>query len=121
MSEIYEPTTIQPIETLSIRTLSEEINNGHKTVLQGGKKNKTNINFFLHRVKVHTFGYYDRYNFIIFEPDPCNPMSKDNIFWSFEQLSPIEYEPGNIVSLKYNVHILPCFENRIVCVIQGKN
>ncbi len=120
MSEIYEPTTIQPIETFAIHTLFNAMIVGQQTILQKGKKNKIDIDFFLDRVKIHTFGYYDRWNFIIFEPDPCNPRTKTNIFWSSKLLSPIEYEPGNIVSLTYNVHVLPQLENYLVCVIKKK-
>lgn len=120
MSEIYEPTTIRVFETLAIHTLSDVKKEGQQTILQKGKKNKIAVDFFLYRVKVHTFGYYDKWNFLIFEPDPCNPMTIDHIFWSSELLSPVEYEPGNVVCLTYNVHILPQLENYIVCEIKKK-
>jgi hypothetical protein len=122
-----ESTTLQEIEKISIKITANRIQRekdlkgktGQPLFIRHKNREKNIVTFSLRLVKVYCFGYYDRFNFVIFEYDPCHPNTKTNIFWSLQPLCPRYFEPGNVVSLSFNICIIPELGNLNVCVINN--
>lgn len=110
-SEFENPNRLPYVEQIGIQLVAMEKEKSEEKIKTHKKKN------YIIQAKVHTLGYHDRYCFIALEPNPCNPRSRTNLFWTDKILDPQKWMAGSVVSFSYYIHTLIGFGGLQICTI----